>query len=147
MANERRQQQVAKRIQQKISELLLHDIRDPRATFVTITRVTISQDLAKAKVYWSVLEERHRSKVTHMFEHAKVYFRTSVARDINIRSAPLLEFHFDEGMMAAERIEQVLRRVLPPEDRTIGELPATSAEKPKSESVSPWPTRQGQSDD
>jgi ribosome-binding factor A len=111
MANERRQQQVAKRIQQKISELLLHDIRDPRATFVTITRVTISQDLAKAKVYWSVLDERHRSKVMHMFEHAKVYLRTSVARDINIRSAPLLEFHFDEGMLAAERIEQVLRRV------------------------------------
>jgi ribosome-binding factor A len=124
MASDRRQQQVAKRIQQKISEMLLHEIRDPRSSFVTITSVTISRDLAKAKVNWSVLEERHRSKVQHMFEHAKGFLRREVAREINIRSAPILEFHYDEGLAAADRIEKLLRDVLPPEDRTTGELPA-----------------------
>lgn len=161
MASERRQLQVGKRIQQKISELLLHDIRDPRASFVTITNVTISRDLAKAKVYWSVLEARHQSKVAHMFEHAKGFLRSAVAREINIRSAPLLEFHYDEGLMAADRIEQVLREVLKPEDRTIGELPPIAVERGNEDPAdadsaepnvapqadSPWPQRKDQSDD
>ncbi|MCP4094583.1 MAG: 30S ribosome-binding factor RbfA [Planctomycetes bacterium] len=166
MASERRQQQVARRIQQKVSELLLHDIRDPRASFVTVTNVTISRDLVKAKVYWSVLEERHKSKVSHMFEHAKGFIRREVAREINIRSAPLLEFFYDEGLVAADRIEQVLREVLPPEERTIGELPAqrdcAASELPPvklsdsdsaenaddgAESRSPWPVRKDELDD
>lgn len=164
MASERRQQQVAKRIQQKVSELLLHEIRDPRSSFVTVTNVTISRDLAKAKVYWSVLETRHQSKVTHMFEHAKGFLRREVAREINIRSAPLLEFHYDEGLIAADRIEQVLREVLKPEDRTIGNLPPIAAEGPggadadredadgprpstDSAAPSPWPQRKDSSDD
>ena len=169
MASERRQQQVARRIQQKVSEMLLHEIRDPRSSFVTITNVTISRDLVKAKVYWSCLEERHRSKITHMFEHANGFLRRQVARDINIRSAPMLEFCYDEGLMAADRIEQVLRQVLPPEDRTIGELPAantgttselpaanagTTSELPaqsdgtdEGEAPSPWPKRKDELDD
>lgn len=135
MASERRQQQVQRRIQQVLSELLLHEIKDPRASFVTITSVSISRDLAKAKVYWSVLEERHRSKVSHMFEHAKGFLRREVARDINLRSAPILEFLYDEGLAAADRIEQVLREVLPPEQRSHGELtpPEPSDEEPRPE--------------
>jgi ribosome-binding factor A len=169
MASERRQQQIARRIQQKVSEMLLHEIRDPRASFVTITKVTISRDLVKAKVYWSCLEERHRSKITHMFAHANGFLRRQVARDINIRSAPMLEFFYDEGLVAADRIEQVLREVLPPEDRTIGELPAanagTTSELPaqsddatselpaqsdgttEDEAKSPWPSRKDELDD
>jgi len=147
MESERRQQQVARRIQQKLSELLLHEIRDPRASFVTVTSVTISRDLAKAKVYWSVLEDRHRSKVAHMFEHAKGFMRREVAREINIRSAPILEFMFDEGAAAADRIEQVLREVLPPEDRTIGELPAPNAGPETDGTNSPWPQSEERLDD
>jgi len=117
MASERRQAQIAKRIQQKISELLLHEIRDPRIGFVTITGVTITRDLTIAKVRWSVLEEKQKSRVEHMFEHAKGFLRREVAREINIRSAPTLKFEYDQGLAAAARIEEVLRKVLPPEER------------------------------
>lgn len=124
MASERRQARIAKRIQQKVSELLLHEIRDPRIGFVTITGVTISRDLSVAKVRWSVLEPRERSRVEHMFEHATSFLRREVAREINIRSAPVLKFEFDQGPAAAARIEEVLRRVLPVEDRGPEVAPA-----------------------
>ncbi|MGB0954286.1 MAG: 30S ribosome-binding factor RbfA [Planctomycetota bacterium] len=117
MASERRQAQIAKRIQQKISELLLHEIRDPRIGFVTITGVTITRDLTVAKVRWSVLEPKEKSRVEHMFRHANSFLRREVAREINIRSAPTLQFEFDQGLAAAARIEEVLRKVLPPEER------------------------------
>lgn len=116
MASDRRRQQVAQRIRQKVSELLLFEVKDPRASFVTVTGVEISKDLAVAKVRWSVFETSHRSRVEHMLEHARGFFRTEVARDLQLRTAPELRFEFDEGLARAQRIEQVLREVLPAAD-------------------------------
>ena len=113
MASDRRRQQVAQRIRQKVSELLLFEIKDPRASFVTVTGVEVTRDLAIAKVRWSVLDESHRSRVTHMLEHARGFFRTEVARDLQLRSAVELRFEFDEGIARSARIEKILREVLP----------------------------------
>lgn len=124
MASERRQKQIAKRIQQKLSEMILHEIRDPRIGFVTITGVTITRDLTVAKVRWSVLDIKERSRVEHMFAHANGFLRRQVAREINIRSAPNLQFEYDKGLLAAARIEEVLRQVLPPEDVSPPAAPA-----------------------
>ena len=115
MASDRRRQQVAQRIRQKVSELLLFEVKDPRASFVTVTGVEVTKDLAVAKVKWSVYEDSHRSKVEHMLRHATGYFRTEVARDLQLRTAPELRFEYDRGIAHAERIEQVLREVLPAE--------------------------------
>jgi len=116
MASDRRRQQVAQRIRQKVSELLLFEVKDPRASFVTVTGVDVTRDLAVAKVRWSVLDEKHRSRVEHMLEHARGFFRTEVARDLQLRTAPELRFEYDRGIAQAARIEQVLREVLPAED-------------------------------
>lgn len=130
MASDRRRQQVAQRIRQRVSELLLFEVKDPRASFVTVTSVEISKDLAIAKVRWSVLDASHRSKVEHMFDHANAFFRREVARDIQLRSAPLLRFEYDEGMARAQRIEEVLRKVMPKDDSPAA--PDTSDDTPPS---------------
>ncbi|MDP6962885.1 MAG: 30S ribosome-binding factor RbfA [Planctomycetota bacterium] len=108
MASPRRQQQICARIQRKVAELLAHEIKDPRASFVTITEVQISSDLAVATVKWTVLNDKDRSKVEHMFGHANKFIRRAVARDINIRSAPLLKFEFDLGLEHANKINKIL---------------------------------------
>jgi ribosome-binding factor A len=126
VASERRQRQVEKRIQhekriqQKVSELLLFELKDPRMGFVTVTGVSIGRDLAVATVRWSVLDRKEKSKVAHALEHAHGFLRREVARDLDIRSAPDLKFEYDDGAERAERIEQRLREVMPPEDRTPG---------------------------
>ena len=50
MASEKRRHQIEKRIQQRIARILLHEMKDPRIGFVTITGVEISGDLSVAKV-------------------------------------------------------------------------------------------------
>ncbi|MFT7516672.1 MAG: ribosome-binding factor A [Myxococcota bacterium] len=108
MASARRQQQICARIQRKVAELLTHEIKDPRASFVTVTSVSISTDLAIATIKWTVLVAKDRSKVEHMFEHANKFIRRAVARDINIRSAPMVKFEFDRGLEHAQKINQIL---------------------------------------
>lgn len=41
-------------IQHELSNMLIHDVKDPRVKFVTITGVEVSNDLSYAKVYVSL---------------------------------------------------------------------------------------------
>ncbi len=114
MASEKRQRQIAKRIQQRIAEVLQREMKDPRAGFITITGVEISGDLTLAKVRWSVYDPAERARTESLFAHAHGYLRTEVARDLQLREAPQLVFEFDRGIAHAEKIERILREVLPP---------------------------------
>jgi ribosome-binding factor A len=108
MASVRRQQQICARIQRKVAELLTHEIKDPRSSFVTVTSVDITSDLTMATIKWTVLVAKDKSKVQHMFEHANKFIRRAVARDIDIRSAPSLRFEFDRGLEHAQKINTIL---------------------------------------
>jgi ribosome-binding factor A len=127
LANEKRQKQVARRIQQKIAELLVHGMKDPRTGFITITGVSITSDLTIATVRWSVFEPSQRARTQSLFEHAHGFLRTEVARDLQLRTAPQLVFQFDKGIEHAERIEQILREVLPPKAPAQPEPPSQDA--------------------
>ena len=47
----KRSEKVADLIHKEISQMLVKSIKDPRIGFVTITKVTVSEDCRFAKVY------------------------------------------------------------------------------------------------
>lgn len=114
MASERRRRQVARQIRERVAEILLHEMKDPRASFVTVTGVELNSDLSVARVRYTVFAAADRSKVAHLFEHARGYLRTEVAKAVKLRSAPQVLFQYDEGIERSERIDAILARVLPP---------------------------------
>lgn len=113
MASEKRRRQIEERIRKRVAEILLREMKDPRLGFVTITGVEISGDLSVAKVRWSVWDAAERPRTESLFAHAHGFLRTAVARDLQLRSAPQLVFEYDQGSERAERIEEILRSVLP----------------------------------
>lgn len=123
MANDRRRKQISRRIQATLANLLIYQMKDPRASFVTITEVDINRDLSVAKVYWSALNAQDRSKIEHMLKHAHGFLRTEVAQSLQLRTAPELTFHYDERLDHGARIDQILSEVLPPEERHDGPPP------------------------
>ncbi|MBT3339505.1 MAG: 30S ribosome-binding factor RbfA [Planctomycetes bacterium] len=108
MASDRRRKQLARAIQQRISHLLIYEMKDPRASFVTITGVDINQDLSIAEIRYTTLESGARSKTQHMLDHAAGFLRTQIAHEIDIRSAPRLDFQYDLGAERVALIEQLL---------------------------------------
>jgi len=86
-------------IQREVSQMLVKSIKDPRIGFVTITKVTVSEDFRLAKVYFSVagtLEERERSMKG--LDSAKGYVRKELGRRIRLRYTPQIMFQFDPSM-------------------------------------------------
>ena len=114
MANERRRKQISRRIQATLANVLLYEMKDPRASFITITEVDINRDLSVAKVYWSSLDQTSRSKMKHLLKHAHGFLRTEVAQAIQLRTAPELVFEFDERLEQVARMAQLLDEVKPP---------------------------------
>lgn len=124
MATERRRKQVARRIQERVGNLFLHELKDPRAAFLTVTAVEVNSDLTVATVRYSVLGgEGDRRKTESMLKHAHGFIRTEVAHALDLRTAPELVFEFDEGLERAARIDEILRQVLP-------EAPPPASEQP-----------------
>jgi ribosome-binding factor A len=108
----KRSEKVADLIQKEISEMLLRTIKDPRIGFVTITRVSVSDDYRSAKVYFSVpgsLEERQRS--TEGLNSAKGYVRKELGRRIRLRYTPEVFFKFDPSIEYSIHIEEVFRHL------------------------------------
>lgn len=123
----RRQRQVAELIHREISTLLMFEARDPRLAGVTITDVEVTKDLLLARIYFTVLgteradadaagamETRDReAEASAGFEHAAGYLRTELARRIQLRFAPELQFRVDTSAAYARRIESVLDQLQP----------------------------------
>jgi ribosome-binding factor A len=116
LASERRRKQVARQVQETVATLLLHSMKDPRASFVTVTGVEMNHDMTLATIRYSVLNSQDKPRVKKMLEHALGFFRTEVANAVKLRTAPKLNFRYDDGSELASRIDQILDRVLPPEE-------------------------------
>ena len=120
MATERRRKQIARRIQERLGELLLHEIKDPRAGFITVTSVEVNHDLTLATVYYSVLgDDGAVRKAKGMLKHAHGFLRTEIAQYVNLKNAPQVDFKFDEGLAHARRIDEILHEVLPAEPEPV----------------------------
>ena len=49
-------------IQREMARLISVELKDPRLGFVTVTRVEITQDLQHAKIFVSIIGDRHSAK-------------------------------------------------------------------------------------
>lgn|SRR4030043_594487 len=110
----KRSEKVADLIQKEISQMLLKSIKDPRIGFVTITRVSVSEDCRFAKIYFSVagtLEERERS--IKGLESAKGYVRKELGRRIRLRYTPDIVFQFDPSIEYAIHMEELIQSIHP----------------------------------
>jgi ribosome-binding factor A len=108
----KRSERVADLIQKEISQMLVKSIKDPRIGFVTITKVTVSEDFRLAKVYFSVagtLEERERSMKG--LDSAKGYVRKELGRRIRLRYTPEIMFQFDPSIEYAIHMEELIQSI------------------------------------
>lgn len=106
----RRQRRVAELIHEELGLLLERRISDPRLTGVTITDVEITPDLKLATVYFSVLDDvpARVERALAGLEHARGFFRKSLAEMLYLRFVPELRFRWDQSIRKGERIDRLL---------------------------------------
>jgi ribosome-binding factor A len=119
MPNPRSLARLAARIHARAAHCLEFELRDPRSTFITITRVEVSKDAGHARIHYSVLGDAgERSKAEHMLASAAGYIQKQVARVLETRIVPRLSFHYDDSIERAAGLSQAIQAALD-RDRAI----------------------------
>lgn len=89
---------------------ILRDTKDPRiaGALVSITGANVSGDLKFAKIYFSVLGS-DKNEVLKALKGASGFFRSELARRINLRITPELSFEYDASFEYGANISSILK--------------------------------------
>ncbi len=110
VAEVRRAERVAELLLRELSAMLLMDLKDPRLRGVTLTAVTMTDDLRRARIYFSHIEGSARAAAAIAgFKSASGFIRREIGRALGLRYTPDLDFEFDPGPERAARIGELLR--------------------------------------
>jgi ribosome-binding factor A len=107
-----RQLKISRLIQKELGESLRQLSRDEfPGNLVTVTKVTVSPDLAVSKVYLSLYGKTDREQLLRMINGHKKAIRLHLGNRIHnqVRIIPELEFFIDDSLDYIENIEKLLR--------------------------------------
>ena len=106
-----RPKRVAEAIKNELTVLLLRDVADPRLSGVAITRVIVTPDLKQAKVYYTVPSGTDKGPAGKGMNRARGFFRSHLAKVLDMRYTPELLFYFDELNEEVRRIDDLFRQI------------------------------------
>jgi len=105
----RRPERLAETLREEISEVVGFELDDPRVEMVTVTEVTVAEDLRDAKVYVLVEgDDAEVDKALKELQNAAQFVRQQVAMNLSMRFAPHLHFVRDSAEENASRVSALL---------------------------------------
>lgn len=118
-----RRSRLGEQLRRELSIKLRDLVRDPGLGPVSVTGVDVTADLWLARVHVEVYgTEAEQSETMAALGRAAPFLRGVLGRELHIRRMPELRFHRDESNEAGQRIEAILRDVLPPDDPRPDEI-------------------------
>lgn len=110
-----RADRVAEEIKKEISDIIQHELKDPRlcAELISVVKVNMSKDLRHAKVFVSIFDKNKENVESTMkaLENAKPYIRREVSRRVSLRFSPEISFELDDSIEYGARISQILNQL------------------------------------
>jgi ribosome-binding factor A len=107
----KRSQRLSILLREEIADIIMRRVKDPRLGFVTVTDVSMSEDLKIAWAYVSVLDEKDREITLEILNSARGLIRSEVAKRIRVKFIPVLEFRIDSSSSQGDKIDRLLREI------------------------------------
>lgn len=100
-------------VQKELSEIISRELKDPRIHLMTtVTSAEVTADLKYCKVYVSVLGDEEAGKDTIQgLKSAVGFMRTQLAKRINLRNTPELEFILDQSIEYGVHMTRLINEV------------------------------------
>ena len=123
-----RAQRIADQIQREIATLIQLEVNDPRVGMVSVTGVDVSNDLAHAKILFTVLnthqgdeglvsdtltdpgalDQLEIDENLKALRKASGFLRTLLAKRLRLRSTPKLQFIYDSSVQRGQRLSNLI---------------------------------------
>lgn len=113
MVNPRSKARIEARIRERVAYAIEFELKDPRSTFITLTRVEVSDDLSSAKIFYSVYgTPGDRSRAAHMLESAGGFLRKQLGRVLRTRRIPALRWIYDDSIEYQAEMERKIQSAI-----------------------------------
>lgn len=108
----KRSDRVADAIRNELAMLLLSKVRDPKLVNVNISRVEVTDDLKIARIYFTSLDGVKKTKsIEKALQKAKGFMRSHIAKTLNLRYTPALQFRYDETADKVAQMESIFQEI------------------------------------
>jgi len=118
-----RVQRVSEELKREISDILRNNLKDPRISgIISVTDVSLSNDLSQAKIYLSIYgSDAEQEKTLKAIAGAAGFIRSEVGARVKLRHTPELSFHLDYSLAYGAHINRVLSEIKKTERDLNGE--------------------------
>lgn len=108
----KRSAKVADAIRVELATLLVSKVRDPNLRDVNISRVDVTDDLSIARIFFTVLDHQEgKISAEKALSRAKGFMRSHIAKTLNLRFTPVLQFRYDETAQKVEELDTIFQEI------------------------------------
>ncbi len=134
-----RTDRVSQQIHQEVAVILQQELkhREPRLGMITVSGVSVSRDLAYAKVFVTFFEqddEKIKQQMALLLENSK-FVRGLLGRRVKMRAVPEIRFQLDGSITEGMRISNLVTEVVN-NDKSKAKASGRDADSDES----PWPS-------
>ena len=104
-------ERIASDILKYLSNILLTETNDELLKTITLTEVKVSKDLSYAKVYFTSILEMDHILIEKEMKEAAPFLRGKLAKVLEVRNIPELQFEYDETIEYATKIERIINNI------------------------------------
>ena len=98
-------------LQRAVAKIIAEELKDPRMGFATVTRVEITSDMMNAKVFVSIIGDRHVARQSmDALTAASGFIRGELGALVKLRHTPELAFVEDRTTERAIALSKTLER-------------------------------------
>lgn len=111
-SEQKRSVRVAEAIRNELSMLLLTKVRDQKLAEVSISRIELGDDLKCARIFFTVSgDKKMQVEAEEGLKRAKGFMRSHLAKVLNMRYTPDLQFVYDHQVEKTIAIEKLLQEI------------------------------------
>lgn len=104
-----RHQRIEAQMQRTLAQLVPRAVKDPRVGNLTITAVSLLEDLSAARIWFLPFgKQRNSDEQLAGLKSAAGFLRGAVARQLGLRHAPRLDFFLDTTLEQAQALTQLI---------------------------------------
>jgi len=97
------------KLKDELNLFLRTEIKDPRLTFVSFTKIELANDYSYANVYWDTFQTENKEGIQTALEKMSGRLRSLLAKVLDVRHTPSLKFIYDNQFEAEQEINKLLK--------------------------------------
>ena len=105
----RRIERVNQLIKEELAKIIQLELKDPRLSMITVTRVDTSPDLKRAEVFISIYgDEQEMARSLKAINGATGFLRHELGEKVKMKYTPELVIHHDRSLVKGDSVLKII---------------------------------------